>query len=301
MFKKILVPLDGSQLAERALGPALQLAGEGCQVLLVRVPIRAQMFIPAEGGYGLLYPERVEAQAQAEALTYLQEVQAARAAGGQSSVRVKVVEGDVASGVVDVAREENADLIVMSSHGYSGLTRWVLGSVAEKVLHGAPCPVLVIRSPQPISRALVTLDGSPLAAQALEPAVEVAARLGASLTLLRVLAEVDQADLRSLDAYELGLSTRLVEELNANAEAYLTQLVTSHARAGHPIKVEVRAGPAAATILKYVEQHNIDLIGMATHGRSALRRWMYGSVTEKVLRSADCSMLVVRPSPNELR
>ena len=92
-----------------------------------------------------------------------------------------------------------------------------------------------------------------------------------------------------------------MEELNEDAAAYLAQLAESHARPGHPIKAELRTGPAAAAILKYVEQHDIDLIGMATHGRTGLRRWMYGSVTEKVLHSAHCSMLVVRPGLHELR
>jgi nucleotide-binding universal stress UspA family protein len=301
MLKKILVPLDGSQLAERALGPALRLAQEdGTEILLVRVPIRSQMFIPAEGGYGLLYPERAEAEARDEALAYLRDVQTARA-GRNYGLRVKLVEGEVAGALVDVAQEEKVDLIVMSSHGYSGLTRWVLGSVAEKVLHGAPCPVLVIRSPQPFSQALITLDGSPLAAQALEPTLAVARCLGATVTLLRVLPEVDLNDVKGLDEYELGLSTRLVEELHETAETYLAELAQTYGRPSQPIKVEVRSGPAADTILKYAELHDIDLIGMATHGRAGLRRWIYGSVTEKVLHSAGCSMLIVRPGEQDLK
>jgi nucleotide-binding universal stress UspA family protein len=133
------------------------------------------------------------------------------------------------------------------------------------------------------------------------PTLEVAYGLGATITLLRVLPEIDMGQLQQLDEYETGLSTRLLEELQANAQAYLDQLAQTHGRPGLPIKVEVRTGPAAAAILKYAELHDIDLIGMATHGRTGLRRWMYGSVMEKVLHGATCSMLVVRPGQHELR
>jgi nucleotide-binding universal stress UspA family protein len=300
MFKKILVPLDGSQLAERALGPALRLAQEdGIEVILMRVPLRTTMFIPAEGGYGLVFPEQADAEARDEALAYLKDVQAARV-GRNFGLRVRLAEGDVAGALVDVAREEQADLIVMSSHGYSGLTRWVLGSVAEKVLDGAPCPVLVIRSPQPFQRALITLDGSPLAEQALEPTLAVAHGLGATLTLLRVLPDLDLRRLQGLDEYERGLSSRMVEEIHETAKAYLVQLAQKHGRPDWPILAEVRTGLAADAILQYAEQHEIDLIGMATHGRTGLRRWLYGSVTAKVLRGAACSLLVVRPGDHDL-
>jgi nucleotide-binding universal stress UspA family protein len=301
MFKKILVPLDGSQLAERALGPALHLAQEdGTQVILVRVPLRMKMFIPAEGGYGLLFPEQADAEAEADALAYLKEVQAARV-GRSFGLQVRLAEGDVAGALIDVAREEQVDLIVMSSHGYSGLTRWVLGSVAEKVLDAAPCPVLVIRSPQPIHRALITLDGSPLAEQALAPTLAVAQCMGANATLLRVLPDLDQRQLQGLDDYERGLSGRMVEEMYEEAKASLVLQAQAHGRPDWPILAEVRTGPPAEAILLYAEQHEIDLIGMATHGRTGLRRWLYGSVTHKVLQGAACSMLVVRPGEHELR
>jgi nucleotide-binding universal stress UspA family protein len=300
MFKKILVPLDGSQLAERALGPALHLAQQdGVQVILVRVPTRAQMFIPVEGGYGMLFPDQDDAEARDEALAYLKDVQGARV-GSHFGLRVRLAEGDAAGALVDVAREEQADLIVMSSHGYSGLTRWVLGSVAEKVLEGAPCPVLVIRSPRPCQQVLITLDGSPLSEQALAPTLAVAQGLGASVTLLRVLPELDLRQLHGLDEYERGLSTRLVEELHETTQASLLHLAQKHGRPDRPILTEVRTGPPAEAILQYAEQHEIDLIGMATHGRTGLRRWLYGSVTEKVLHGAACSLLVVRPAEHDL-
>jgi nucleotide-binding universal stress UspA family protein len=161
--------------------------------------------------------------------------------------------------------------------------------------------VLVIRSPQPFRQALITLDGSPLAEQALAPTLEVAHGLGATVTLLRVLPDMDALQLQALDDYERGLSTRLLEELHESAKASLAHLAAKHGRPDWPILAEVRTGPAADAILRYAEQHDIDLIGMATHGRTGLRRWLYGSVTDKVLHGAACSLLVVRPGEHELK
>src|SRR5574342_664914 len=124
MFRRILVPLDGSQLAERALGPAIALARQdGAEVTLLRVPVMAQMYIAAEGGYGLLYPEPALNESRVAAAEYLRTVQQARA-GGSLDMRIGVAEGDVAGCLVDAAAEQNSDLIVISSHGYSGLASW---------------------------------------------------------------------------------------------------------------------------------------------------------------------------------
>jgi len=295
MFTKILVPLDGSALAERALLPALAIARHfDAEVMLVRVPEFGQMFVPAEGGLGMNYPDRVHDQARDAAWDYLKGVQAERAGGG-GRLTARLAEGDVASALVDAAAEEQADLIAMSSHGYSGMTRWMLGSVAEKVLRGADCPVMIVRTPQPIQRVLITLDGSPLAGHVLSPALDAAEALGASVTLLRVLPEVVPAELQALDTIERGLGDRLLDEGQSDVQAYLDGIAAAFARPGLDLKTQVGTGPVAAAILKHADVRDFGLIAMATHGRTGLQRWIYGSVTEKVLRSAECSLLVVRP------
>jgi nucleotide-binding universal stress UspA family protein len=189
---------------------------------------------------------------------------------------------------------------VMSSHGYSGLARWLLGSVAEKVLRGADCPVLVVRSIMPITRILITLDGSPLSAHVLEPAMQIARRTLADVTLLRALPPLDPYELQAMDAHEAGLGQRLREELRDQAQTYLWSAAEPYARQGMTIHTVVEYGEAAQTIMDYAERAEIDLIAMATHGRTGLRRWRYGSVTEKVLRATGRSMLVVRPPDAEL-
>jgi nucleotide-binding universal stress UspA family protein len=299
MLSRIIVPLDGSALAERALDPALRLARRrpNAQVTLLRVPVLSQVLAPAEGGFGMLVATNSVADAEAEAARYLAEIQATCLADG-CSVRSVSAGGDVPGAIVDCAAQEAASLIVMSSHGYSGLTRWLLGSVAEKVLHAAPCPVLVIRSAEPIRRVLVPLDGSPLSERALEPALTVAQALEASVTLLRVVPDISPVTITTLDQYERGLGDSLVASVYEEAEGYLRRLAERPGDAA--VDVAVSSGPAPELILGYAERHGIDMIAMATHGRTGLRRWLYGSVTDRVLHQAPVSMLVVRPPAREL-
>lgn len=301
MFKKLVVPLDGSPLAERALTVAAQLAcHDGAQVIMVRVPVAERAYMPAADGYGLLYPEEYFGASSNEAFEYLKAVQTQRAGHG-FPIAGEVVDGDPAGAIVDTARQHRADLIAMSSHGYSGLTRWILGSVAERVLREADCPVLVVRSAEPIKHMLVTLDGSTISAHVLAPALDVAQALGATVTLLRVVPELSAGDMHDLDEYEAGLGGRLAQEYQEDANHYLEGHAQAFVRGGLDVQCAVRAGSAANVILKLVEEKAIDVVAMATHGRTGLRRWIYGSVTEKVLHSAACSMLVVRPAAHELR
>ena len=247
----------------------------------------------------MIYPEQAIGRASAEARDYLKSVQSLQATRG-IQVGTVVVEGDAAGAVVDIASQIKADIIAMSSHGYSGLTRWLLGSVAEKVLRAATCPVLVVRSRRPIKRVLVPLDGSELSERSVAPAIEVAQALEASVTLLRVVPEFHVEQLRDLDEFEYGLGPRLVEEMQADADSYLKRVSQPFTAQGLQIDCEVRFGPPATSILTYAENHAIDLIAMATHGRTGLQRWVYGSVTEKVLRAGEYSMLVVRPKADNL-
>jgi nucleotide-binding universal stress UspA family protein len=168
MFKKILIPLDGSEIAERALMVAKTLVQDvDSELLLLSVTIPHQI-VAEQSGVSVLYLEQAMDKSRQELSEYLQTVQRT-VADLHCTVHVVVKEGDPASAIVDTAAEEGMDLIVMSTHGRSGFTRWMMGSVTTKVLHEAACPVLSVRSAEPISRILITLDGSELAEQALEP------------------------------------------------------------------------------------------------------------------------------------
>jgi nucleotide-binding universal stress UspA family protein len=300
MFNKILVPLDGSELAERALRPALKIAQHfEAEILLLRVPLPETLLVAAPhlyGSYDLMYPSQALNKSRQEAKDYLDHIQQLTVGAGLN-VNVKSPEGDIAEVIVETAIDGHVDLIVMSSHGYSGITRWVLGSVAEKVLGDAPCPVLVIRSAEPLTKMLITLDGSELAESALKPGIESATALADEVTLLRVAEEVRFDELAQLEIAERGLGGRLQEELYKEAETYLQTVAEANLRDGLTMQTLVRIGAPTSQILDFAEAHQVGLIAMATHGRTGLKRWAYGSVTEKILRGFRGSMLVTRPKP----
>mgnify|MGYP000132645026 CR=1 FL=1 len=297
MFKQILVPVDGSALSERALAPALAIAAHSAgQLTLIRTPVVEVAMVPTVeffGNYSLRGLDQAVEKARKEARDYLDALQRS-SARPDVSVHGEVVDGDPAEAILEAAAARRADLIVMSTHGYSGITRWIMGSVTERVLAHTPCPVLIIRSETPLKKMLLPLDGSELSEQALRPAMTVAAALGASVTLFRAVKEMPAHHIQELEGVEHGLGLRVQDEVAEEARTYLDKLAA--AQPGGEVTTAVRSGPAASAILSYAETHGIDVVAMATHGRTGAQRWVYGSVTEKVLRNShDFAMLVVRP------
>ncbi|MBI3929461.1 MAG: universal stress protein [Armatimonadetes bacterium] len=163
MYRKILVPLDGSSLAEKALAPALDLARlASAEIVLVRASDQAALMVPMSGPYppGPL-PMDLVTRLRHEAERYLASVaQTVREAG--LVVTWQVQEGHPAEVVLETARSEGADLIVMASHGRTGLSRFLLGSVAEKVLRRASCQVLLVpaRVGEPIESERAASDSA---------------------------------------------------------------------------------------------------------------------------------------------
>lgn len=305
MFKKILVPLDGSDLAERALEPALALADQQAEseVILLSVPVYRDILVPSSAGFDLLLPDQSLDQFRDDVETYLEDVKSGWKRPN-TQLQTIVADGDVASVIVDTAEEEDVDLIVMTTHGYSGFSRWLLGSVTERVLRSAPCPVLAIREKRPLANILITLDGSGLAETALAPGMEIARLLGGHVTLLEVDQEANLGaiELSMLEVAEAGLSRHvqkgsgddhLINYLNHTADKYRSQ--------GLSVETVVMEGEPARSILDFAEAQEIDLIVMTTHGRTGLKRWVYGSVTEKVLRSTEAAMLIIRSAKEQLK
>ncbi len=302
MFTKILVPLDGSDLAERALPPALVLAQHSeAQLSLLRALAPERMLVADShvlmlGGYSAIWPNQSLELARKAATDYLSALRATKMPKGLR-LSTEMIEGDPAEIIVETARQEGVDLIVMSSHGYSGLTRWVLGSVAERVLHDAPCPVLIVRTTDPIRHVLIPLDGSEFSEQILEPAFALAASLECKVTLSRVIERLSPDEFDYLEHLENGLGQRLQSDIHTEAEQYLHGIATARRDALPELKTVILHGSPAHSLLEYAQTRGVDLIAMSTHGRTGLKRWVYGSVTEKILRAAaNCAMLVSRPA-----
>jgi nucleotide-binding universal stress UspA family protein len=283
MFERILVPLDGSPMAEAVLRHIrMLLLRKDAEVVLVQVvPV-----LPAfEGGLGGSPQALAALQDQAE--TYLGAIREKLASQG-ARVRSLVRVGFPAETIIEIAGKEKASLIVLSTHGRTGLVRWVMGSVAEKVIRASSGPVLVVRSflrdpagrsvpsgPEEIrfKKMLVCVDGSDLSLEVVPPAAELAGIFGSQVYLLNVLE----------DHLAYGPP---VPQLNRAYERFR--------EAGVKVEPTLKKGDPASEILDACSELGADLIAMTTHGRGGIKRWALGSVVERVLRSAAVPLLVVR-------
>ena len=320
MFERILVPLDGSPRAEQALPVAARIArASGGSVILLQV-----VSPPIDYGGGLtqtpLMTEEVIETELALSSSYLDRVAKARELA-EIETTTEVMFGLPAQNILAIAEPRSVDLIVMCSHGRTGFTRWVLGSVAQKIAHHCPVPLLVLRegkllpleSPPDAARhltALVPLDGSPLAEAALVSAANLVAALVApaagALHLMQVVKQL------STTADE-GFITQLNEETVERAKTYLmsvkerlqAELKDRKLTIIWSVALDADAADAIIGTAEQREQQEgaeglggCDLIAMSTHGRSGLERWVMGSVMERVLGATKLPMLIVRPQNN---
>jgi nucleotide-binding universal stress UspA family protein len=213
-------------------------------------------------------------------------------------VETTVQMGDPASVIVHYAEQNpSVKLISIATHGRKGVSRWVFGSVAEKVLHASPVPLLMVRSgtaPIPVKvdyhTIMVPLDGSAFAEQALDQAQAVASSLGASVVLVTAIADYPEAMVLSGPS---DLAT-MMEDNTRGVSGYLDSLAEDMKSDGMVVQTRIEYGPPAESILKANEEANGDLIVMSTHGRSGLRRMWLGSVALRVMRGATCPVLLVR-------
>src|SRR5579885_3534581 len=313
MFRRVLVPLDGSDRAERAIPVAANIArSTGGAVVLLRVVSASVESWP----YIALQPTLAQAVIDAdleEASKYLAGVTALPRLNSISTETITLY-GPTAATILSVAYSHDVDVIVMCSHGYTGVTRWIMGSVAEKIARHSAVPVLILREGGPL-RVLVPLDGSTRAKAAIEPAA----------TLANTLAAPDQGMLHLMRVVKprIGEPALMPEQQEGEqehgvqkAKKYLSSTV-EHIREGltaHAVKdldltitwsVAVDTDVASA-IIRVAENGEdaegagvfggCDVIAVATHGYGGLQRWAMGSVTERVLNAAKLPMLIVRPS-----
>jgi nucleotide-binding universal stress UspA family protein len=291
---KIIVPLDGSELSERAigLGGAFARASAG-RLELVHVleePIAFDL-LPS-----LVIPDRSAAE------RYLQRV--AERLSSDLEVTSYVIRGQPVSELLKLTHDDPEAVLVMSTHGRGGLGRLMLGSVADKVLRAASVPVALVRGNAPphhgdFRSLLVALDDSSFAEAALPLAINLAQGCGATLSLVRVCEPFWNAQYSATAAELAYLSdTQLVDlerECLDGARRYL-DLIAGEIRAkGVRVIWEVRSGRAADEIIRAAETTESDLIIMSTHGRGGIRRLAMGSVTNEVLHRGITPLLAISP------
>jgi len=295
MFENIMVPLDGSLLAERALSPAANIA-EAMQAKLTLLRVVPQFALLAADP--TLY-EEMNRMGEDESLSYL------RSKAGELDLAIQVEvageSGQPADVIIRYAETHGIDLIMMSSHGRSGLNRWIYGSVAERILRRAPCTTAIINARVAESsgeqkKILIPLDGSELAERALKTGRMLAKAIDADLYLLRVTASAHQI----LETVSMKPVFEGIEEQEfREAEAYLQEKKSETPDFHTVIDVETEKGTVAENIVDYAAEHEIGMIVMSSHGRTGLKRWVYGSVAEKVLRSACCTTMIIRDQQSE--
>ncbi len=295
MFKHLLVPLDGSSLAEAILPAARSLSIHlGTWVTLLHV---VEPSAPAT-----IHGDRHLGNA-AEAQNYLTRIaRQFEEAGVHVDWHVDVVErGDVAKTIFAHTGEFHADLVMLTSHGESGLRGIVFGSIAQQVLQSGRVPVFMLRpeSARPefaLERILVPLDSSALYEPALDLAADLAVRYGARLHLVVVVPTMGTlSPERAATGVLLPSSTKAILDLaQGGAVEYLQKKVNEYKARGLSISAEVERGATAPKILEVAQRASVDLFVIATHGRAGLDAFWQGSVTPKILSRAKAPVLLLR-------
>jgi nucleotide-binding universal stress UspA family protein len=299
-YRSILVPLDGSKLAAEALLLAARIArSSGAKLRLALVHQHPSILAGITVGKAMT---NIELAARKAERAYLRETQSRLREEGTRVASAVTLTGPVCPALVTYVRELGVDLVVMATHGHGGLRRAWLGSVADYLVHHLQVPILLVR-PASAHRVgvhptevLVPLDGSPLAEEAIGPAVDLARSWGAGVSLLQI---VEPFLLSTEPTFPVpytydGDLTNMTRDA---AQDYLDDVVERLREEG------VRATGAAVigwntadAILEAAHPERVVMLALATHGRGGLQRLMLGSVADKLIRGADVPVLVHRPA-----
>lgn len=300
MYKLIMVPLDGSDFSEQALPITVDIARRaGAVVQIVRAHSPIAM-LSRESDF--VVDVTVDEKIREVETVYLDEVvRKLKNTFGTVAIPV-LVNSFAAEALHDQAVRGGADLVVMATHGRSGLSRFWLGSTADALIRTLPMPVLLVRPQEKsvsvagtfaLRHILIPLDGSEVAEQILESATELGELFAAEYTLLRVV----EPFMSPLEFANQGL----VELLERRNLAYLEGIAAKLQDRSLRVKSRVVLNrPAAAAILDEARAQNVDLIALETHGRGGLSRAILGSVADKVIRGAQIPVLVQRPRPTKV-
>ena len=299
MFEKILVPLDGADLSETALTTAVSIAQHFkselilCHVIPERNMPQPQMAF--ESGYSQ-FIDRFDTDYDDWAKQYLTTIKE-RYIKLVPNISIRIEYGNVANQILDVANDVN--LIVMNTHGYSGFSKWILGSVTERVIGHATCPVLVVKGKRPIQKIMLPVDGSEFSEVALEPAVQLSEVFDADLTCFHViepLNDVPNALISRLGEVDPKWDRWITDHQGDYARDYFKSLSLKLAElTDKPIDMVLRKDLPADGIIACAGELDADLIVMSTHGRSGVTKWLLGSVAEKLLQKLPCHLLIIRP------
>jgi len=286
MWKKILVPLDGSDLAELALPYAEELANTfKSEVILLHVSE------PAESHYRHMHE------------LYVQKV-ADRMKGRIKKVSPVVITGKPADEIISYAEKNDVGLIIITSHGHSGIMSWATGSIASKLLQATTVPMLLVRvvkarrevqRPGLLNRILLPLDGSEAGEAAVEYVGELMSRLESEVTLFGVVASGQH--IRSVGGLDyIHYPPEQLEMFKKEAEGYLDGVYRKFKRRKGTVKVTIKVGAddIGQEIIKFAEEKGVNLIAISSHGHSGIEKWVFGSIANKVVQGSKAPVLVIK-------
>jgi nucleotide-binding universal stress UspA family protein len=291
MLNKLLVPLDGSELAERSLLYVKELAaGFNSEIQLIFVDdVRHDA---THRHLHEMYMDEISQQLRDQVSQ----------TGSKSTIKVVTRDGEAASEVITYADENNVDLVVITSHGSTGIMPWTMGGVASKLVQHADFPILLIRSNgikpkywpvRNFSSILVPLDGSEISESVIPHVKEIAQVLKSGVILMRVVEPV--LHVRTIGGPDhFAYTDQQVGEMKLEATEYLNKLSLEFSGTGSSISTELRVGNAANEIIKFAADSKIRLIAMSSHGKSGVSKWVLGSVSDKVVHAGKTSILLIK-------
>lgn len=305
MFDPILVPLDGSQLAECVLPQVVAIARSfDAEITLLRMLEKSQAGASAQL-FDLLNWQIKKTQAT----LYLEKTKARLQESGIRT-QTAVLEGLVAEGITEYAQSCGAKLIILSSHGLSGLTQWGISSTTQKIILSAPTSVLIIRAHQceppsgelsetPVyQRILAPLDGSQRAENVLPIIKQLAHYHRSQIHLVQVVQTPEMARQMPLAREDIDLSNRVVARNREEARHYLEQVKSRSYLDGISVQTHLITGDnAAAELHQVVEQEHIDMVTLSAHGYSGNQQWPYGSMVNNFIMYSKVPLLIVQDLP----
>jgi nucleotide-binding universal stress UspA family protein len=307
-----LFPLDGSTTALQVLPYAKVIArSTGAAIALLQSLNESPRELITTVSHSVMtpksFPPPAEAwrQLKASALAATQaklEQEAAHLKAEGFQVTTITVEEDAADAIVQEAEKDPGTLIAISTHGRSGIGRWMMGSVTDKVVRQAINPVLVVRAragevtssaPQ-LKQVVLPLDGSERSGIAVTHAIEMAKALNVGVTLVRSISPMAYGD--TFADYVPSMYENLADEIKTDVQDFLAHQAQQLRAAGVANVAEKAVdGYAASAILDEVGEVGDSIVVMATHGRAGIGRWVLGSVSDRVIRHSTGPVLVVRP------
>lgn len=289
MLEKILVPLDGSSLGELALIYAKELA----------VVFNSEVTL-------LSIIEKRDSEYQQMTQMYLQKITEEtqkffNRANTKVSIKSEIIDGSPATRIVEYAHQKQMSLVIVVSHGHSGIMPWTMGSTVNKVVHTIHHPVLLVRASmfktkrRPVkvfNKILLPLDGSDIGEASLAYITEIAQKLKSEVTLLSVIETSRRV--RTIGGRDyIHYPEQQIEKTKADINDYLAKTTKQLTESGINVRSIVKEGDAANEIIKFAKQSKIRLIVMSSHGRSGMSEWVFGSVSNKVLHAGKTPLLFV--------